>query len=260
MGCGDAHRGIGGRCGIGNGHGHRRRARGLHPGRGPWRRRGGRGWWRGRRDPGGRWCNEFAQQLCGHDHLCRTAQQTRLQGPKPCHMQHHHRTHDHGIAAHAPDRGKTISLGHIKMIAASALWIRANAQKCSDYLRKIHQVEPATKIRLPASVERSSMLCFPEESWQAEPVVPQSHCAARQPGLLRCIAPPRRGRSFRSIRIGWPRPARTGSHRSSCRHGHGGQSHGPKPGGKHRRSWRQAVWLAVERMIEIINTNLSHLQ
>ena len=31
--------------------------------------------------------------------------------------------------------------------------------KC--YLRKIHQAEPTTRIRLPPSVEMSSMLCFP---------------------------------------------------------------------------------------------------
>ena len=145
------------------------------------------------------------------------------------------------------------------MIAASAYEISAGGLKGLDYLRKIHQAEPATRIRLPASVERSSMTCFPKWSWQAVSSAARHHCAPQQRGAMRCIAPPRRGHSFRSIRIGWPRPARTGCRRNSFLHAHGGQFHGRKFGGKHRRSWRQAVWLAVEGA-RIINTNPSHLQ
>ena len=124
----------------------------------------------------------------------------------------------------------------INAIAASAYEISAGGLKGLDYLRKIHQAEPATRIRLPASVERSSMTCFPKWSWQAVSSGARHHCAPQQRGAMRCIAPPHRGRSFRSIRIGWRRPARTESHRSSCQRVHGGQSPGQKSGGKHRRS------------------------
>ena len=148
----------------------------------------------------------------------------------------------------APPGGAKRSDWDIKMIAASAFRTGARGQKDLSYLRKIHQAEPATRIRLPASVDRSSMPCFPKWSWQAGSVAAQPRCAGRRPGAMHCTARSRRGRSFRSTRTGWPRPVRTGFRRSPCRRVHGGQSHGPKFGGKHRRSWRQAVWLAVERM------------
>jgi hypothetical protein len=37
-----------------------------------------------------------------------------------------------------------------------------DAAETAIYLRNIHQTEPATKIRLPPSAEKSSMLCFPK--------------------------------------------------------------------------------------------------
>ena len=75
------------------------------------------------------------------------------------------------------------------------------------------------------------MTCFPKWSWQAGSPVDCVICARRLP-VAHCTAPPRRGRSFRSIRIGWYAQARTGSHRARTGTGMAGNLTGPKPGGK----------------------------
>ncbi len=114
---------------------------------------------------------------------------------------------------------------------------RAEGRSLKIYLRKIHQAEPTTRIRLPPSVPRSSMPCFPKWSWRAESL---------QPGGRHCTARPHRGRSFRTGHTGWPRRVRAVCRQTRSPHAHGGRCHGQKRGCIHRRSWRQAGWLAVE--------------
>lgn len=112
------------------------------------------------------------------------------------------------------------------------------AEPLLAYLRKIHQTEPVTKIKLPPSAERSSMLCFPGWSWQAGSSSARIRNEARRPDARRCTARPHRVRNLRTGRIGWLRQVQTALRRKSCPRAHDGRFHGQRLGGRRRRSWR----------------------
>jgi hypothetical protein len=125
--------------------------------------------------------------------------------------------------------------------------------------RKIHKADAATTARLPASVKTR---CEPgitrrgrRPAWCVQP----PHCARPPLGAKGCTAPPRRARSLRSSRTGWPHPVRTGIHQSSCQHAHGGQFRGRISGGRHRRSWGISS-KGLQYGKPIINANCLHLQ
>lgn len=52
-------------------------------------------------------------------------------------------------------RSDTINYG------VPALAKGARVQRTASYLRRIHQTEPVTRIKLPPIAEKSSMPCFP---------------------------------------------------------------------------------------------------
>ena len=173
---------------------------------------------------------------------------------------------DHGtckrhVAAVAADRRITIRLGHKSDDATRCIAPEAGCQatagagiaevaRCRAQApprsvpqpRKIHQVQPTTRIRLPMRAEMTlkwAMLCFPKCWWQAERSA--IRCGWRQPGGWRSTGLPRHARSLRTARIAWQFPIQTGFRRSSSPRARGVLFLGPKPGGIHRRSWLQAV-------------------
>lgn len=106
------------------------------------------------------------------------------------------------------------------------------------YERQIHQTELATRIRLPPSAERSSMLCFPKWSWQAGLPLSLFRWRAQLQGARHCTAPPRRARNLHIDRIGWRRQVQTEFRRRSCRLARVLQFHDPKLDGRCKQSWQ----------------------
>ncbi len=181
-------------------------------------------------------------------------------------MEQYDRTGDHRIAAHAPGGAIAIKLGHRKgYLPAQWREGRCGAHRAGQrqrgvaYLRKIHHMDPTTRIRLPARMKRSSMPCFPgwwgQAGWSAARCLP---CAGRPPSAWCRTGRRRRVRRTRIGRTGWPRRVRTGSRRSSTPHARGVRFPGQKPGGIHKRSWGCSVGWCGRRCI--INANSSHLQ
>ena len=141
-----------------------------------------------------------------------------------------------------PPGGPKRSDWDIETEGAVSVWEPGAVARKTEYqLRRIHQVHVTTRIRLPTSAERRTMLCSPECCWQAGRSGPRPRCGWPPRAGWRSIAPPHPGRSSRSGRTAWRYPIRIGSRQSSCPHERGVRSHGRKPGGIHRRSWLQAV-------------------
>ena len=116
------------------------------------------------------------------------------------------------------------------------------------YLRKTHYADPATRIRLPPSVEKSSMTCFPEWSWQAGSSRFHRQGARPRRGETHCTARRHRARSLHIDRIEWLHPIRTALRRKSFLHAHAAQSRDRTLDGKRKQSWQwRPSWLAVGR-------------
>jgi len=131
---------------------------------------------------------------------------------------------------------------------------RANAANRYDsiYFLRIHQTEPATKIRLPPSAKTSSMRCFPRWNWQAGSFAHRRRGAWPRPDARRCTGRPRRARILRTGHTGWPRRVRTALRRTSCPHAHDARYRDQTHGDIRRRSWQGkrllAGWLKLVRL------------